>query len=314
MPGPATRRPLERALGFEVTPATNGGIVPTPSQLHGRGHHDPRHARAPANPPSGLTRARKVRQRTDEARRGRQSGRMSYGCTSNLPLSAPGPSTLAAGCWMPAARCHASLGELALRQRQVARGESLYHQGDPLVALYEVQAGQFKSGHADVRGRHQITGFKLAGELLGLDAIGTDRHCVEAVALDTALVSIIPYPVLIDLLQQNAAFRNAFNKVMGHEIVRDQAMMLLLGTTVAERRVAAFVVDLAGRLQGHGQPAALLSLCMSRHDIGSYLGLTLETVSRTLSKLQGNGVIGIDRRQLRVLDVPALRRIAQGAG
>ena len=212
-----------------------------------------------------------------------------------------------------AAGYHASLGGLARQQRQVARGEALYHQGDQLVALYEVQTGQFKSGHADVRGRHQITSFKLAGELLGLDAIGTDRHCDEAVALDAALVSIIPYTALTDLLQQNAAFRKAFNKVMGHEIVRDQAMMLLLGTTVAEQRVAAFVIDMAGRLQAHGRPASLL-LCMSRHDIGSYLGLTLETVSRTLSRLRGVGVIGIDRRHLWVLDAAALRRIAQGAG
>lgn len=140
-----------------------------------------------------------------------------------------------------------------------------------------------------MRGRHQITSFKLAGELLGLDGIGTDHHCVEAVALDAALVSIIPYTALTDLLQENAAFRKAFNKVMGHEIVRDQAMMLLLGTTVAEQRVAAFVIDMAGRLPAHGRPASLLLLCMSRHDIGSYLGLILETVSRILSRLRGVG-------------------------
>jgi len=208
----------------------------------------------------------------------------------------------------------ADLRRLAVQQRQVARGEPLYRQGDPMCALYEVLEGQFKSDHVDARGRHQITSFNLTGELLGLDGLGTGRHCVDVVALETACVRLFPYSGVKGLLQESAAFRVAFNKIMGHEIVRDQAMMLLLGTMAAEGRIAAFVIDLGLRLSANGRSAPVLLLHMSRLEIGSYLGLTLETVSRTLSKLRRDGVIDIDRRQLQVTDAPALRLIAQRGG
>jgi len=195
----------------------------------------------------------------------------------------------------------------------MARGEALFRQGDRLAALYQVRSGQFKSGHSDPGGRYQVTAFPTVGEWLGLDGIGTDRHCFDVVALESAVVVPWCYDQWMHRLNGDATLQHDFHQTMSREIVRNQALLLLLGTLTAEGRVAAFVLDLSDRLCGSGQPGLSLVLRMTRNEIGSYLGLTLETVSRTLSKLQSEGLLGIDCRRLQVLDAPALRRMAHRA-
>lgn len=208
--------------------------------------------------------------------------------------------------------CQDRLARLAVEQRRVARGETLCRQGDPLVALYEVKIGLFKTVLSDESGRCQVTGFRMSGELLGLEGIGSGCHGADATALEDATVCVIPFAPLCELVREYPALQHEFHKVLSREIMRDQAMMLLLGTMVAEGRVAAFLLDLTQRLHERGFSASSLVLRMTREEIGSYLGLQLETVSRTFSKLQHDGVLAIRNRDVHVLDTAALRRVSQG--
>lgn len=188
------------------------------------------------------------------------------------------------------------LDGLSSQRRRVARGAHLYRSGDHLAALFEVHAGCFKTCLSDERGRTQVTGFQMSGDLLGLDAIGSDRHEVYAVALEDALVNVIPYDELKRLLHEDRSLRHEFHCVMSREIVREQAMMMLLGRMAAEGRIAAFLLDLTQRLQQRGFSPTSLLLRMSREEIGSYLGLQLETVSRAFSKLHCDGVLVIHQK------------------
>lgn len=217
------------------------------------------------------------------------------------------------GATSPAA-WHARLATLAAERRPVARGARLFSQGQHLHALYEVQAGHFKTCVADHHGRSQVTGFPMSGDLLGLGGIGGECHDVCAVALEDALVCVIPFEGLCALIREFAPLQHEFHKLMSREIVRDQALMLLLGTMAAEGRIAWFLLDMTQRLRLRGYSGANLMLRMTRGEIGSYLGLQLETVSRGLSKLQHDGVLKIDSRMVHVRDAAALARLAFNAG
>ena len=212
------------------------------------------------------------------------------------------------------ASCVQRLAALCAELRPVARGAALFRQGDRLSALYEVHAGFFKTAVTDVQGRSQVTGFHLSGDLLGLDGIGTDHHVADAVALEDAMVCVIPFEPLHTLFREHAPLQHEFHRVMSREITRDQGMMLVLGTLSAEGRVAAFLLDLTQRLHARGFSATSLLLRMTREEIGSYLGLKLETVSRTFSKLQHDGVLEIHNRDLQLRDPDALQRLVQGGG
>jgi CRP/FNR family transcriptional regulator len=210
----------------------------------------------------------------------------------------------------PAQRLH--LSGLTAERRNVPRGSALFRNGDPLEALYEVHEGVFKTCLIDATGRSQVTGFQMSGEMLGLDGIGAERHCVDAVALEDVRVCVIPFAGLNELLQDSSALQRLFHKALSREIVREHAMMLLLGTLTAAGRIAAFVLDLSQRVFERGGSPSVLVLCMTREEIGSYLGLQIETVSRAFSRLQNEGVLDIRNRHVLVLDPVALRRIAHG--
>ena len=204
------------------------------------------------------------------------------------------------------------MSALSSERRCISRGGALFRSGEPLVALYEVQTGFFKSCLVDQGGRSQVTGFQMSGDLLGLDGIGTECHCVDAVALEDAMVCVIPFVALNELLKDSSALQRQFHKAMSREIVRDQAMMLTLGTMPAEGRIAAFVLDLSQRLFERGFSPSALVLRMTREEIGSFLGLQIETVSRSFSKLHIDGVLEIRNRDVHVLDPVALRVLAHG--
>ena len=204
------------------------------------------------------------------------------------------------------------LEALTAQRRSVPRGDELFRQGDRLSALYQVCAGWFKTSLSDSSGRCQVTGFQMSGDMLGLDGIGDGCHSVAAVALDDALVCVIPYAGLEQLVLENHNLQREFHRMLSLEIGREQAMMLLLGTMTAERRIAAFVLDLATRQRDRGYAVSSLVLRMSRDEIGSFLGLQLETVSRSFSRLQSDGVLKIRHRNIDLLDEPALRRIVRG--
>ena len=204
------------------------------------------------------------------------------------------------------------LDSLVATRRTVARGDALFHAGDGFMSLYAVRTGFFKTCVASEDGREQVTGFQMAGELLGLDGIGTDRHTCDAVALEDSQVCIIPFHQLEDLSRELSDLQRQFHKVMSREIVRDHGVMLLLGSMRAEERLAAFLLNLTQRLSTRGFSGSELVLRMTREEIGSYLGLKLETVSRAFSKFQDDGLLEVRQRQIRVLDAPKLQALVNG--
>ena len=207
-----------------------------------------------------------------------------------------------------------SLDNMVSTRRSVKRGESLFHSGDAFGALYAVRTGFFKTVVSATDGREQVTGFQMAGELIGLDGISNDRHSCDAVALEDSQVCMIPYGQLESLSREFTLLQHQFHKIMSREIVRDHGVMLLLGSMRAEERLAAFLLNLTQRLQARGFSASALVLRMTREEIGSYLGLKLETVSRTFSKFQDEGYLEVKQRDIRIIDQDALQRVVNGAG
>ena len=205
------------------------------------------------------------------------------------------------------------LDTMVATRRTVARGNTLFRTGDPFQSLYAVRTGFFKTCVSSEDGRDQVTGFQMAGELLGLDGIGTDRHTCDSVALEDSQVCVIPYHQLEDLSREFSDLQRQFHKIMSREIVRDHGVMLLLGSMRAEERLAAFLLNLTQRLQTRGFSASSLVLRMTREEIGSYLGLKLETVSRTFSKFQDDGILEVRQRQITVLNPAALQALVNGA-
>jgi CRP/FNR family transcriptional regulator len=204
------------------------------------------------------------------------------------------------------------LDTLVATRRTVPRGDSLFHTGDAFGALYAVRTGFFKTCIASEDGREQVTGFQMAGELIGLDGIGTDRHTCDAVALEDSSVCVIPFHQLEDLSRELTDLQRQFHRIMSREIVRDHGVMLLLGSMRAEERLAAFLLNLTQRLRLRGFSGSELVLRMTREEIGSYLGLKLETVSRAFSKFQDDGLLEVRQRQIRVLDPGALQKLVNG--
>ena len=205
------------------------------------------------------------------------------------------------------------IGDAVSRRIRVRRGESLYGDGDPLVYLYTVHTGFFKTSMATENGRAQVTGFQMAGETLGLDGIVTAHHHSDAVALEDAEVCAMRFDVLESLAHDIPAMQNHLYRTMSREILRDHTMMLMLGGMRAESRVAAFLLNLAERLRARGFSASEFILRMTREEIGSYLGLKLETVSRAFSKLAAEGVIEVQQKHVRILEPDQLTGLEQGA-
>ena len=197
-------------------------------------------------------------------------------------------------------------------RRSLKRGEALYSAGDAFRSLFAVRTGYFKTRVTAEDGRDQVTGFQMAGELLGFDGIGSERHTCDAIALEDAQVCVIPFAQLEALSREFGDLQRQLHKVMSREIVREHGVMLLLGSMRAEERLAAFLLNLVQRLHARGFSQSELVLRMTREEIGSYLGLKLETVSRAFSKFQEDGVLEVKQRQLRVLDEGALRQLVNG--
>jgi CRP/FNR family transcriptional regulator len=198
-------------------------------------------------------------------------------------------------------------------RRTIPRGESLFNAGDAFASLYAVRTGFFKTCVSSEDGRDQVTGFQMAGELLGLDGIGTDRHTCDAVALEDSQVCVIGFHQLEDLSRDLSDLQRHFHRIMSREITRDHGVMLLLGSMRAEERLAAFLLNLTQRLHTRGFSGSSLVLRMTREEIGSYLGLKLETVSRAFSKFQDDGILEVKQRQIHVLDAEALQALVNGS-
>lgn len=201
------------------------------------------------------------------------------------------------------------LEDLSNNKRSYASGGYLYRTGDRFKSLHAIRSGSFKTRVLHEDGREQVTGFLMAGEIIGLDAISTDLHTCEALAMEDSEVCELPFNKLEELSRDIPSLQRHLHKIMSREIVRDQGIMLLLGSMRAEERLAAFLLNLSQRNAAHGMSGTQFKLRMSRLEIGSYLGLKLETVSRTFSHFQEEGLIQVKARAVELLDLPRLRTL-----
>jgi CRP/FNR family transcriptional regulator len=197
---------------------------------------------------------------------------------------------------------------LVSQRIRVRKGETLLRPGDSFRTLFAIRSGFFKSVHNMANGREQVTGFQMAGDTLGLDGIGTGEHSSSVVALEDAEVCAMPFTQMEGLAREMSAMQKHIHQLLGREMAHERSVMLLLGSMNAEERVSAFLLNLLQRLHQRGLSASELVLRMSRADIGSYLGLKLETVSRTFSKLAADGLLEVDKRHVRVVNAEALLR------
>ena len=198
---------------------------------------------------------------------------------------------------------------LFTHRRSVKRGDYLYRAGTELQSLYAIRTGFMKSCVLHEDGREQVAGFHMMGDLLGFDAISSNRHTCDTVALEDSDVCDIPFHSLEKLSREIPSLQHHFHRMMSREIVRDHGVMLLLGSMRAEERLATFLVNLSQRFSLRGYSAQEFHLRMTREEIGSYLGLKLETVSRVFSRFQDDGLIEVNNKHIRITDVERVRAL-----
>ena len=207
------------------------------------------------------------------------------------------------------------LDRIIHRKRPLKRGEYLYRTGSTLQSLYAVRTGFLKSCVLHDDGREQVTGFHMLGELLGMDAIGSGRYMCDVLALEDAEVCEIPFADLEQLSRVIPALQQHFHRIMSREIARDYGVMLLLGSMRAEERLAAFLLNLSQRFAARGYSPSRFHLRMTREEIGSYLGLKLETISRAFSHFQSEQLITVQNKDVEIRNPARLRAlVGQSAG
>ena len=201
------------------------------------------------------------------------------------------------------------LDEVVATRVKVKQGSNLFSHGDPFTSLYAIRTGFFKTSVCTEDGREQVTGFQMAGEIVGLDGIVNDHHTCNAIALEDAEVCVMPFANVEDLSREFPVLQRHVHKMMSREIVRENSILMLLGNMRAEERLAAFLLNLVQRLHARGFSQSEFILRMSREEIGSYLGMKLETVSRTFSKFSEEGIIEVKQRYVRIVKPDALKKI-----
>lgn len=213
---------------------------------------------------------------------------------------------------LPNGLCESDTNRLdgIIARRRVPRDGKLYRMGEAFTHLYAVRLGHFKTHQLSSDGVEQITGFQMAGELLGMEAISTDQHNCYATALEDSEVCEIPFARLEHLFVEIPTLLRHFHRTMSQEITRDQYAMLSLGNMPAEQRFSAFLLNLSSRYKTRGYSPIRFQLRMSRQDIASYLGMTIESISRLLAKFKKTEWIDVDRREIELRDLDALRQSA----
>lgn len=204
----------------------------------------------------------------------------------------------------------ARLDGIIERRRPVKKNTHMFRIGDPLGSLYALRSGSVKTYTLTDDGDEQVTGFYLPGELIGLEAIGNERHSTAAKALETSSVCEIPFQRLEDLCSQLPDLQHQMLKIMSKEIFQEQNMLMLLGKKSSEQRLAAFLISFSQRFKQRGFSATEFNLSMSRHDIGNYLGMAVETVSRLLTRFQEDGLLEVDRKYIHLSEIQRLYSLA----
>lgn len=206
-----------------------------------------------------------------------------------------------------------ALDDIVKRGRPLKKGEFLFRQGDAFGAVYAVRSGTLKTFSLSDSGEEQITGFHLPSELVGLSGMDTETYPVCALALETTSVCEIPFDRLDELAVQLPQLRRQLMRVMSREIRDDQQMMLLLSKKTVDERIATFLVNLSVRFQSRGFSPNQFRLSMSRNEIGNYLGMAVETVSRVFTRFQQLGLIEAEGKEVHLLDAVQLCALAGGA-
>lgn len=202
------------------------------------------------------------------------------------------------------------LDDIIQRKKPLHKGDMLFEAGNPQRCLYAIRTGSFKTFTLTDSGEQQITGFHLPGDIVGFDALSRQSHPSYAEALETAMVCEIPLPNLETLLDQLPRLRQQIMRLMSEDIQADQQMMLLLNRKTAEQKLATFLSQLGQRYASRGFSGSAFRLTMTRSDIGNYLGLTVETISRLLSKMDKETLIEVEGKLIHIKDQPALSRLA----
>ncbi len=203
----------------------------------------------------------------------------------------------------------AKLDAIVCTTRPIRRGDALFRASDDFQSIYAVRVGSFKTVVMHRDGREQVTGFQIAGEALGLDGICTSHHTCDVIALEDSVVCVIPFAQLEVVCREIKSMQHHVHRLMSGEIVRESALMMLLGTMTAEQRVAAFLLNLSTRFKALGYSAAEFNLRMTREEIGCYLGMKLETVSRMFSRFQRERLVDTRGKQIHIIDPDALARV-----
>ncbi len=206
------------------------------------------------------------------------------------------------------------LDQIIQRGRPVQKGDYIYRANSPFQAVYAVRSGTIKLINITSDGQEQVTGFYLPGEILGLDGIAKNRYTNSAIALETTSVCEIPFSRLEELSLAIPSLQRHFFQIMSNEITQDQQMITLLSKNTAEERVAALLLSISRRNSQRHLSATNFILPMSRADIGNYLGLTVETISRVLSRFQKQEILNVNKKEILVTDMAALRKVAEVAG
>lgn len=203
------------------------------------------------------------------------------------------------------------LDRIVQRGRPLQRGEPLYRARAPFHSLYAIRSGAVKATTVNQQGEEQVTGFYLPGELVGLDGIAEDEYTNTVEALETASVCEIPFAQMEQLSQKIPSLQRNVFQLLSREITHDQRLMTLISKSSAEQRVATLLLSFSDRHQRRGLSPTRFRLPMSRTDIGNFLGLTIETISRVFSRLQRQQILRADRKELEILELDQLRTLAR---
>lgn len=200
---------------------------------------------------------------------------------------------------------HGHSYEVVKNKKVFARGKHIYRGGDDTQAIYIVSSGTVKSYILMEDGEEQVLNFYMPGDVIGLDSMGSNCHVSSTIALEETTVCRLPLSGL-----QNRALGQDFLNMISDNMLRDHNMMLMLARKNADGRMASFLVDMFKRVERHGYSVDVIKLAMTRQDIANYLGLAIETVSRTLRRFQDSGMLEVTRRKIRVFDFNCLRQVA----
>ena len=202
------------------------------------------------------------------------------------------------------------LDSVVRRSIRLKKGGTLFQTGDPFSVLYGIQLGSYKTIVLGEDGREQVIGYHMTGDIIGVDGISTERHGCDAVALEESMVYALSFTRLERLARTNSVLQHNLHQLLARDIARDQFMLLLLGSMRAEERLAVFLLDLSERYHQRGYSPTEFVLRMTRQEIGSYLGIKLETVSRVFSRFQEAGLLQVQGREVKLFALSALKQAA----